>query len=823
MSAIFDDVRFAYRALRARPGFVIAAVLTLALGIGANTAIFSVINAFMLKPLPYPDGERLVEIHNTYPGMGLENAGVSIPDFLDRREQAAALSDTALFTWDSFNLAASGTPERLTGLVATPSLFSTLQVSPVIGRSFTADEAIPGKEKVAVLTWDLWQNRFDGDRKIAGRDVRLNGEQYRVVGVMPDGFSFPSREIELYVPFAFTPEQMSDESRGREFSSSIGRLAPGATIEQLNAQMDSIVRSNMDRFIGASEDAANYVDFLERTGFAGRAQSWRDYLVGDVRTTLLVLQGVVVFVLLIACANVANLMLARVLGRARELAMRSAVGAEGARVSRQLVLEGVQLGLAGGVLGVILSFIIIQLIEVFGIDRSSQNFDVVIDPYVLLFAFLVSVAAGVGFSLISVVAARRVDVQQVIREGGGQTASRGSLAARGVLVSFQVALAVTLLIGAGLLLRSFQNLQEESPGFEAAGVVAVQLELTGSKYEDSAARRRAFLDGILANISRQPGMAQAAVTNVLPFNQDGSQASYSIEGYTRAAGESLPHGHWRTVSEDYFRAMGIPLLQGRTFDAGVDAVDSPRAVIVDELLVEKYFPDGNPLGSRISSGQDENGDPEWATIVGVVGTIKHQRLNEMTSKETYYYFSGQAVPSGASVVVRTALPPATASRQIREAVLALDPEQPVFGMMTMDERIARSLGEQRAPTLLLSMFSVVAVLLAVVGIYGVLSYSVGQRTTELGVRMALGAETGNVLALVLRQGVWLIGAGLVIGVVAALALTRLLGSLLFGISMFDPLTYALVSLLLIAVGIAACGLPAWRATRISPIAALRYE
>jgi predicted permease len=822
MRPILDDLRFASRALRARPGFVIAAVLTLALGIGANTAIFSVINAFMLKPLPYPDGERLVEIHNTYPGNGLENAGVSIPDFIDRRDQAVALADTALYTWNSFNLAASGTPERLTGLVATPSLFSTLQVTPVIGRAFTADEAIPGNEKVVVLGYDLWRNRFNGDREIAGSDIRLNGERYRVVGVMPEGFSFPYRDIQLYVPFAFTAEQMSDESRGQEFSMSIGRLAPNATIEQLNAQMDSIVQSNKDRFVGLSERAAGYIDFLERSGFTGRAVAFRDYLVGDVQTTLLVLQGVVVFVLLIACANVANLMLARVLGRARELAMRSAVGAERTRVARQLVLEGVLLGLAAGVLGLILSFIIIQLIGVFGIDRSWQNFDVVIDPYVLLFAFLVSVAAGVAFSLISVFSAWRMDMHRVIREGGGQTANRGSLTARGVLVSFQVALAVTLLVGAGLLLRSFQNLQEESPGFDPEGVVAVQLELTGPQYEDRDARR-AFMDKMLANIRQQPGMSQVAITSALPFSHQGGQSSYSIEAYTPSAGETGPHGHRRIVSEDYFRAMGIPLLQGRPFDAGVDGIDSPRAVIVDELLVRKYFPDGNPLGRRINSDLDENGDPVWATIIGVVGTIKHDRLDETTSKETYFYFSRQVVPAGASVVVRTSLSPATAGRQIRDAVMAVDPEQPVFGTMTMDERIARSLGEQRAPAFLLSMFSVVAVLLAVVGIYGVLSYSVGQRTTELGVRIALGAETGNVLALVLGQGAWLIGTGLVVGVLAALMLTRFLGSLLFGISTFDPLTYGLVPLLLLAVGMTACGLPAWRATRISPVSALRHE
>jgi predicted permease len=822
MRAIQDDFRFAFRALRARPGFVLAAVLTLALGIGANTAIFSVINAFLLKPLPYPDGERLVEVHNTYPGDGLENAGVSIPDFLDRREQAAALADLAIYPWNSFNLAASGTPERLTGLVASPSLFSTLRVSPELGRSFTEDEAVPGNDKVVVLTHELWQNRFNGDRDLAGSDIRLNGERYRVVGVMPKGFSFPHRDIDLYVPFAFTQEQMADEQRGTEFSQSIGRLKAGATIAQLNAQMDAIVQSNKDRFIGASEDGAAYADFLDRSGFTGRAQSWRDYLVGNVQTTLLVLQGVVVFVLLIACANVANLMLARVLGRARELAMRSAVGAERGRVARQLILEGVLLGLVGGLVGLGLSFVIIQLIEVFGIDRSSQNFDVVIDPYVLVFAFLVSVLAGFAFSLISVFASWRMDVQHVIREGGGQTAGRASLTARSILVSLQVALAVTLLVGAGLLLRSFQNLQEESPGFTPEGVVALQLEMTGQRYGDDD-ERRAFFDNVLANIRRQPGIMEAGVTSVLPFNNDGAQGSYSIEGYTRAAGENTPHGHQRTVSEDYFRAMGIPLLQGRTFDVSTDDSDAPSVAIVDELLVKKYFPDGNVLGRRIGNLRDENGDRIWSTIVGVVGTIKHNRLNEESSKETYYFYSRQVVPGHASVVMRTTLPPATASRQVREAVLSADPEQPVYGMMTMDERITRSLGEQRAPTMLLSMFSVVAVLLAVVGIYGVLSYSVGQRTTELGVRMALGAEAGSVLALVLGQGAWLVAAGLVSGVLAALALTRFLGSLLFGVSTFDPMTYGLVALLLTAVCIAACSLPAWRATRISPIAALRYE
>ena len=822
MGAIQDDFRFAFRALRARPGFVLAAILTLALGIGANTAIFSVINAFMLKPLPYPDGDRLVEVHNTYPGNGLENAGVSIPDFIDRREQAPALADLGLFTWNSFNLAANGPPERLLGLVATPSLFSTLRVSPQLGRAFTEEEAMPGNDRAVVLTHALWTNRFDGDADIVGRDVRLNGDSYRVVGVMPEGFSFPNRDIDLYVPFAFTPEQRSDEERGNEFSMSIGRLAPGATIEQLNAQMDAIVQSNKDRFVGVSDRAASYVDFLDRTGFTGRAQSWREYLVGDVRVTLLVLQGVVVFVLLIACANVANLMLTRVLGRARELATRAAVGADRARVARQLVVEGVLLGLGGGVVGLALSYVVIRLIELFGIDRSAQNFDVAIDPRVLGFAFLVSVATGVIFSLLSVAALWRMDMQQVIKEGGGQTAGRGARFVRGVLVSLQVAMAATLLVGAGLLLRSFEKLLDESPGFEPEHVVAAQLELSGSKYGDEEARR-AFLDTVLSNIDAQPGVEQTGIVSVLPFNRDGAQASYRIEGYTPSSGESPPHGHSRIVSADYFGALGIPLIAGRTFDTAIDRPDAPHAVIIDELLADRYFADDNPIGRRISNRTDDEGNPTWSTIVGVVGTIKHQRLDETPSKETYYHFYRQRPAGGASLVARTSLPPATAGRQVREAVLAADPEQPIFNMMSMNDRIERSLGDQRAPTLLLSVFAVVAVLLAVVGIYGVLAYVVGQRTTEIGVRMALGAQASNLLALVLGQGAWLVGAGLVAGLLAALALTRFLASLMFGIPALDPLTYVIVPLLLIAVGMAACGLPAWRATRISPVAALRHE
>lgn len=822
MNGILDDLRFAFRALRARPGFVAAAVLTLALGIGANTAIFSVVNAFLLKPLPYPDGERLVEIHNSYPGNNLPEADVSIPDYLDRREHVTALEDSALYTWNSFNLAASGTPERLVGLVATPSLFPTLGVSPALGRTFDESEAVPGNDRVVVLSSTLWRNRFNADPAIVGSDVRLNGESYRVVGVMPEDFAFPSRNVGLYVPFAFTPEQMADTSRGREFSSSIGRLRHGATIEQLNAQLDAIVQANIERFAAIPDRGAAFAEFLERTGFTARAQSFREHLIGEMRPTLLVLQGVVAFVLLIACANVANLMLARVLGRLRELAMRTAVGAERGRVARQLVFEGVLLGLGGGIVGVFLAYVVIRLIELFGIDRSAQNFEIAIDPAVLLFAFGVSVIAGTAFSLLSVFAAWRVDVQQVMKEGPGQTAGRGAMFARGALVSLQVALAAALLIGAGLLLRSFEKLQQESPGFDPDGVVAMSLQLSGRQYQDEDARRR-FFDGLLATLESEPGVNAAAIVSELPFNRDGSSASYRIAGHPSETGQNLPHGKSRYASEAYFRAMGIPLLRGRFFDASLDRPDAPPVAIIDELLAKKHFDDVDPIGQRIANRIDAEGNPIWSTVIGVVGTVKEETLGEMPTKETYYHYSRQRVPADASIVVGTSLSPSAIDRQLRDAVLAVDPEQPVYDLRTMDERIRLSLDSQRAPMLLLGMFAGVAVLLAIVGIYGVLSYSVGQRTTELGVRMALGAQAGSVLGLVLKQGTRFVGVGLVAGTIAALLLTRFLASMLFGVSTFDPLTFALSITLLLAISVAACSVPAWRATRISPMRALRYE
>lgn len=822
MATVLHDIKYGARVLISRPGFTLAAILTLALGIGANTAIFSVINAFFLKPLPYPHGERLVDVHNTYPSMGLDDAGTSIPDYLDRRERAEALEDLAIYTFSSFNFAAGGTPERYIGVIASPSLFSVLSTGAILGRTFTAEEAVPGNDKVVVLSHALWRNRFAGSAEVVGTTVRLNGEPYQVVGVMPQGFAFPNRRVDLWVPFAFTEDQKSDNERGREFSTSIGRLKPGATVEQLNAQMDAIVQANAER-IATLDGGQGFADFLRSSNFTGRADSYHEFLVGELRPTMLVLQGVVAFVFLIACANVANLMLTRVLARQKELAVRTAVGAERWCVTRQLILEGVLLGMLGGIAGLGISILGIELISHFGLDRSTQNFEVRLDVAVFAFAFVVSVLAGVLLSLLPVAQFWRLDVNNVIKEGGrGATAGRRATLVRGVLVAMQMALAVTLLIGAGLLGKSFLKMQDETTGFDPDGVVTVRLELPENRYPDDAAQR-VFQDRLLERIRALPGVRMAGMTSVLPFSGNNSQGSYRIDGYTPPPGQPNPHGMIRFVDEDFFEVMNIPLLRGRGFDRSLDQPGGQPVVVIDEFLVNRYFKNTDPIGQRIANGQDADGNPLWATVVGVVGNVKHIRLTEEIQKETYYFYYRQRAPGSVNLVLHTGIDPAAISSQVRDAVLAVDPEQPVYDIRTMDQRISASLDTQRAPTVLLAIFAAVAIALAVIGIYGVLSYSVGSRTTELGVRMALGADRGRILRLVLEQGGRLIAVGLGVGTVAAFLLARLLQSMLFGVAPSDPLIYSAVVLVLAAVGILACWLPARRATRVAPMEALHYE
>lgn len=830
LTNLLQDIRHGIRALVARPMFTLIAVATLALGIGANTAIFSVIHGMYLRPLPYAGGDRLVSVYNTYPKMGLEFAGTSIPDYLDRRESAPSLEDLAMYTAGSYNIADGGSqPERLNGIQATPSFFSTLQVAPLMGQVFTDENAIPGQDRVVVISHALWRNRFNGDPGIVGRELRLNGQPYRVSAVMPEGFAFPNRGAQLWVPFAFTPAQMSDNERGNEFSSAVGRLRPGATVEALNGELDVIVRRNVERIEAANPQFAG---FVEQTGFTGRAVGLREQQVGEARVMLIVLQAAVAMVLLIACANVANLMLTRVVARQKELSVRNALGATRWRIARQLLVDALLLAGVGGALGLLLAWLLVDLMPSVGIQAQSSDYDFRIDGTVLLFALGAALLAGVLAAVLPMYSLLRMNINDVIKEGGRLGAGgRRAAASRNLLVVAQIALATTLLIGAGLLLKSFKQLQEQSPGFDSAGVLTALVSLPEAKYPDGAAQTR-FFDETLARLRALPGVTAAGFVQALPFSGNNSSGSYNVEGIGGTDGQPTPHGFQRYVDEDYFKAMSIKLVQGRGFTPA-DAEGAPPVVIIDTLLAEKYFKGRSAIGQRLTRGNidgDSDGDGvsdgapvPWATVIGVTAPVKHNQLSEEVSKETLYWPIRQAPQAAGALVVKASVPTSTLVKPMRDAVLSIDAEQPLFGVQSLDERIAVSLNQQRAPMLLLGAFAGVALLLSAIGIYGVLAYAVGQRTSELGVRMAIGAGRGHILGLILRHGALLTAIGLVLGLVGAFAGGQAMRSQLFGVSGSDPAIFLLVSVFLAAIAMLSCYLPARRATRVDPLSALRYE
>lgn len=821
LSGFFSDLRLALRALIARPGFSVAAILTLALGIGANTAVFSVLNGLLLKPLPYADGEHLVQVYNVYPKMNLFDAGTSIPDYLDRKRDIAALEDLALYSPSSFNLSDEGAPQRLIGIRATSSLFSTLGVGAATGRTFGEEAEVIGQDHVAVISHNAWQNLFAGDPQIVGKEIMLNSESYKVLGVMPAGFAFPNKDAQLWVPFAFTPEQRSDDERGNEYSGSIGRLAPGATVEQLNSQLRANALSLAERIAGQPDErAAGYASFIRDGGFYGAAKSLREQWVGELKPVLFLLQSVVGLVLLIACANVANLMLTRVHTREKELSVKTAMGAGRWRIARQLLAEATLLSLIGGALGIVVAYLALHLLDVFNLAGNRLADQINIDPSVLMFTLLLSTTTGVLFGLMPALSPLNARVYEVLKEGGrSMGGSRTARLTRNILVVAQMGLAVSLLVGAGLLMRSFWSAQSQDPGFARDNMLTAKVDLPEKRYGEDPQRSQ-FFERALAELGSIPGVGSAAFVSNLPFGQSNWTSSYNIDGREVGEGQPAPHGYTRIVDENFFATMKIPVLQGRTFEVA-DSAEANGVVVIDQVLARKYFPKGDAVGQRILWGG--RGEAKAWTIIGVVGTIKNINLTDEVTKESYYFSYRQQAPSEGFLILKTQLPTDGLAGAVREAVLRVDPLQPVHNIKTLDQRIAVSMEGRRAPMVLILIFAVVALVLSIIGIYGVLSHMVQQRTSEIGVRMAIGARASDVQRLVLGQGARIVGYGLGIGIVGALTLSWFMQSQLFGVSSADPLTLIAVITLLGSVALFACWLTARRAAAMPPLVALRQE
>ena len=811
LETLIQDVRYGVRVLAKNPGFTAVAVLTLALGIGANSAIFSVVNAVLLRPLAYEDPERLVLINHNYRKLDLK-ATVSAPGYAYYREHARSFSAVAAFTGWSVNLTGDGEPERLQGMAVTPNIFPLLGAEAARGRALLEEEGQVGRNKVVVLSDALWQRRFGGDPNVLGRAVTLNGEPYTIVGVMPPSFQF-GREFgppaDFWAPITFTPQQLAPTNLTNEYLTVLASLKPGVSITQAQAELDSIARTLRDQYMPGSDES----------NWGLLATPMRELVVGNIRPALLVLLGAVALVLLIACANVANLMLARSATRQKEIAIRAALGAGRGRVMRQLLTESTLVALAGGAAGLLLAGWGVNFLVRINEDKIPRAYEIGLDWNVVAFTAGVALLTGLVFGLGPAFRAARVDLHDTLKEGGRGGSAGMRRGVRGALVVAEVSLAVVLLVGAGLLVRSFVSLQHVSPGFRPEHVLAMQVSLPLNSYKEPQ-QRAAFYRQALERIGALPGVRAAGATSVLPMSGQTQSGSFNIEGRPVAPNEPRPHGDRWSVTHDYFRAMGIPLLRGRYFSER-DAEDAPGVAIVDEAMARKYWPNEDPVGRRISF-EGGTANPKWREVVGVVGHVKHKGL-EGESRAQYYVPHPQNPGSSMFVVAQAEGDPSVLAGPVRDAIRSIDRDLPVYSVTTMERMVADSLAERRFSMLLLGVFAAVALLLAVVGLYGVLSYTVAQRTHEIGIRMALGARAADVLRLVVGQGLWLAIAGVGLGIAFALALTRLMRGLLYGVSPADPATFAGVALVLLAVALAACLVPALRATKVDPTTALRAE
>ncbi|MDQ5837189.1 MAG: ABC transporter permease [Acidobacteriota bacterium] len=813
MRTLWRDVKYGARVLLRQPGFAALAVLVTALGVGANTAIFSVVDAVLLRPLPYREPGRLVLLHESLPRLGWSLLNVSPAEYLDYKEQNRTLSGVAAFEGVSRNLTGQGEPSRVEAERVSPELFALLGVAPARGRAFTPDEDQPGKNQVVVLSQGLWRRQFGADPSVIGKTIRLDEQPYTVVGVMPAGFEFPYAKTsfiapaELWVPLSIGDAERANRAASFDYGV-VGRLRPGVTLTEAQADIERVAadsqRQHPEIYQGDAQVKAAVVG-LEQETFQG------------VRSLLLILTGVVGLVLLIACANVASLLLARATARRKEIAVRRALGAGTSRLARQLLTESVMLALAGGAAGLLLAAWVVDLIKRFGPADVPRLQEAGLNPQALVFTLVVSLATGALFGLAPALHGSRLDLNDALKEADARAGrGREGRRLREMLVVFETAAALVLLVGAGLLVNSLVRLLRVPPGFDPAGVVVARTTMPGTRYPKPEQSKEAYRR-MLERLASEPGVRAVAVASNLPL-ADRRSIGFRVEGMAESSENSAYNA---MVSEDYFRAMNIPVLKGRAFDAG-DREGALPVVVVSETFARRFCPGGDAVGRRLAWGGWPGAD--WLTIVGVVADVKDSTLEAEDAPAIYMpIFQLPYARPNVVFLARTSGDAGELAAAMRREIRAVDEELPVYDVRPMTELVASSLAQRRFSTWALAVFAAAALLLAGVGLYGVISYSVTQRTYEIGVRVALGARAGDIRKLVVRQGLALAGAGVLLGLFAALALTRVLAGLLYGVSAADPLTFAGVALLLLAVAFAACLVPARRATRVDPMVALRHE
>ena len=810
MGVLMQDLRFAVRQMAKKPGFTAVVVLTMALGIGANAAIFSVLDAVLLRPLPYSNPAGLIKVWTRFTGIGAPNDQnwVSAPEFRDLQQLNRSFSDLAAIGSGSINLGVKGSPQRVVGASVSPGLFSMLGAQPLLGRTFLAEEAQPGRDHEVVLSYGLWRRVFGGNRNVIGSTIDIDGVPTVVVGVMPEGFAYPD-EAEIWGPLAFSPDDLSENSRGSHGLEVLGRMRPGLTLAQVQSDMDRVGKTMI-------EQHGSYP--YQQYGFGIILHPLLEETVGDVKPSLIVLMAAVGLVLLIACANIANLLLVRSTERQQEMETRMALGASGSRLVRQLLTESVVLALAGGLVGVAITPWILRGLVSIAAKSLPRALHTGIDARALLLTAAISLATGILFGLAPALQAGRKRQFDGLK-GGRSTEGKRPKRLRSALVICETAFSLLLIAGAGLLLRSFAEILKVDPGFRPDGVLTMRVALPDAVYSKPE-QVRGFYTELLDRVQRLPGVEAAGAVSALPLSGQGSSGTTTIDSQSVRLEDTTPEADLRVVTPDYFKAMGISLVRGRFFDARDSDTAAPVAM-VDESLAQTYWPNQDPIGKRLHMGDRQSKAP-WATIIGLVRHVRNRTLEARSRVEVYWPESQR--PFGAmTLAVRTTGNPMNLVPTIQREVSAIDPDLPVYRVNTMTEVMGDSLERRRLALILLAVFAGLALLLASVGIYGVTSYGVAQRHVEIGLRMALGADRGQVLGMLLRSGLATIAIGLGLGLAMALFLTRLMSGLLFSVRASDPLALGGAAVLLMAAALLAIFVPARRATKVNPMVALRYE